>query len=146
MKNILILNAVNLIFIVIGIFLLVGDIKFYIDMNNGNYEKVSATIVDYKKHTSTTRSKHGSRRKTTTYSKVYEYEEDGEIKRYESSYSSNMGLGNIGDKEVLYRNIKSHKVREKPFKVKMFIGILFMGAGIVNTYICCRIRKQVGIQ
>ena len=101
MKKILIENIVALIFSVVGICLLAGDVKFYIDMSSGNYEKISATIVDYKKHTSTRRSKHGSRRKTTTYSKIYEYEEDGEIKRYESSLSSNKRYRTVGDKACL---------------------------------------------
>ena len=142
MKNVLKQNIVAIIFSVVGICLLAGDVKFYIDMNNGNYEKISATIVDYKKHTSTRRSKHGGRRRTTTYSKIYEYEEDGEIKRYESSESSNIGLGNVGDKAVLYRNIKTHRVREKPFKIKMVIGILFIGVGIYNMYTTYRTKNR----
>lgn len=142
MKNILIQNIGAIIFSVVGICLLAGDVKFYIDMSSGNYEKISATIVDYKKHTSTRRSKHGSRRKTTTYSKIYEYEEDGEIKRYESSLSSNIGLGSVGDKEVLYRNIKTHRVREKPFKIKMMMGILFIGVGIFNMYTTYRRKNR----
>lgn len=142
MKNILIQNIGAFIFIVVGICLLVGDVKFYIDMSRGNYEEISATVVDYKKHTRTRRSKHGSRRKTTTYSKIYEYEEDGEIKRYESSQSSNIDLGNVGDKAVLYRNIKTHRVREKPFKIKMMMGILFIGVGIFNMYTTYRKKSR----
>lgn len=145
MKDILIENIAGLIFSVIGICLLAGDVKFYIDMSNGNYEKISATVVDYKKHTSTRRSKHGSRRKTTTYSKIYEYEEEGEIKRYESSQRGSISLGSIGDKAVLYRNIKTHRVREKPDKISMVVGILFMGVGIFDVYTDYRKKKQTGV-
>ncbi|MDE6254175.1 MAG: hypothetical protein K2M78_16345 [Lachnospiraceae bacterium] len=137
MKNVLKQIIGALICCVVGIWLLIGDIKFYIDMGSGNYEEVSATVVDYKKHT-----KYRKRGRTSAYSKIYEYKEDGEIKRYESSKRSNIGLGSVGDKAVLYRNIKTHKVREKPFKTNMMIAIILIVLGIFNMFMANRPKNR----
>lgn len=121
--------AIFIMFIAVGMLIAVPQAVFYVGMINGDYEEIQATVVDYEK------SKSGSgRRKTTTYRKVYEYEEDGKTKRFTSSVGSNVGLGNIGDKATLYYNKKTGKVRDEPSKIMIAFGVLFSVVGIIGMY------------
>lgn len=118
-------NILLLIFVIVGLFLILRETKFYMDINNGRYHKITAEVVGHNKHR--TRS-HGKWK--TKYSTIYEYEQNGKTKRYESSYSSNRNIDSVGDKVYLYLNIKTNKVREKPSKMNILMGVGFMGIGI----------------
>lgn len=116
------------IFIIAGILISGEEVKFIIDIVNGNYEKISATIVNYKEY----KTELPRGRMDTSYSKIYEYKDGQKFKRYESSVVSKFDLGNIGDKEFLYRNIKTNEVRDKPYDSSLLVGMLFIGVGILK--------------
>lgn len=136
MKDFVKQNIILLIFIIVGLFLFGREAKFYIDINNGRYQKITAEVVNHKKHT--TRS-HGKRK--TTYSTIYKYDLNGETKRYESSYSSNVNSKSIGDKVYLYLNVKTNKVREKPSKMTMLTGVVFIVLSIGRMFSTYRKRN-----
>lgn len=110
-------------FILIGVDNFVKDIKFFIDRNNGKYKILNASVVDFKR----SREINSNR-----YKNVYEYIEDGQVKRYISSGERNQ----IGYERFIYKNILTGEIKKgTEWKEGLLIFLMSGGLGILFIYV-----------
>lgn len=115
--------------IMIGISAFAKEVKFIIDKNNGRYTILNAVLVDFKKDI-----RISSNSTYTVYKKVYEFMENGEIKRFISDKGSQKIM--LGEEILLYRNEFTGEIREGvKFGEEIFLLLGFAGLGILFIYL-----------
>ncbi len=111
--------AVCLLFIAVGAYM---AIKSFIELIKINHcEPVEGTVCERHRHVS--HSSKGGR--SVSYTPVYSYVYEGELKRWESSVSSRE---QIGDKTTLYVDYDGKVYSKKASLSSLIVGILMTGA------------------